>query len=176
MSAKVVSKEDQLITLDRMRYIKNKASSNLTLLAILFDVFYFVNLYRSDVGTYYYTILIGASIIYNLIFLLAAFLASEGVKTYNEKYCYILIVLGVIQFVRIFIMPVSAHNAYIDIVNSVTREMESVQVMKTGQFLRQVIYLCISGACCLAAAYIGIVRSRKLKAYEATLGEEKRRD
>ena len=81
MTAKVLSKEDQQTSLDRMRYIKNKTSSNLTILAILFDVFYFVNLYRSDVGDYYYTILIGASIIYNLIFLLAAFLASEGVST-----------------------------------------------------------------------------------------------
>lgn len=176
MSEKVVSKEDQLTTLDRMRYVKNKASSNLAILAILFDVFYFVNLYRSDVGTYYYTILIGASIIYNLVFLLAAFLASEGIKTYNEKYCYVLIALGVIQFIRIFIMPVPAHNAFIELVNSTTREMESVQVMKAGQFLRQVLYLCISGVCCLVSAYIGIVRSRKLKAYEATLGEEKRRD
>lgn len=167
---------EQQISLDRMRYIKNKASSNLAILAILFDVLYFVNLYRSDVGTYYYTILIGASIIYNLIFLLAAFLASEGVKIYNEQYCYILIVIGVIQFIRIFIMPVPAHNAYIELINASTKEMESVQVMKTPQFLRQVIYLCASGICCLVSAYIGIVKSRKLKAYEATLGEEKRRD
>ncbi len=167
---------EQQISLDRMRYIKNKASSNLAILAILFDVLYFVNLYKSDVGAYYYTILIGASIIYNLIFLLAAFLASEGIKIYNENYCYILIVIGVVQFIRIFIMPVPAHNTYIEVVNTVTREMESVQVMKTPQFIRQIIYLCASGICCLVSAYIGIVRSRKLKAYEATLGEEKRRD
>ena len=63
---------EQQISLDRMRYIKNKASSNLAIFAILFDVLYFVNLYKSDVGTYYYSILIGASIIYNLVFLLAA--------------------------------------------------------------------------------------------------------
>jgi len=167
---------EQQISLDRMRYIKNKASSNLAILAILFDVLYFVNLYKSDVGSYYYTILIGASIIYNLVFLLAAFLASEGVKTYNESYSYLLIVIGVIQFIRIFIMPVPAHNSYIEVINSTTKEMESIQVMKSSQFIRQIIYLCASGICCLVSAYIGIVRSRKLKAYEATLGEEKRRD
>jgi len=176
MTAKVLSKEDKLTSLDRMRYIKNKASSNLAILAILFDVFYFVNLYRSDVGDYYYRILIGASIVYNLIFLLAAFLASEGVKTYNEGYCYLLIVIGIIQIIRIFIMPVPAHNATVSVMNAETRVMEEVQVMKDSQFLRQVFYLCASGACCLIGAYIGIVRSRKLKAYVATLGEEKRRD
>ena len=72
--------QDRQTSIDRMRYIKNKFSANMALLAILFDVFYFVSIYKTDVGSYYYTIMIGASIIYNLVFLLAAFLSSEGVK------------------------------------------------------------------------------------------------
>ena len=51
--------------LDRMRYTKNTTSSRLAILAIIFDVLFFISLYKSDVGSYYYTILIGASIIYN---------------------------------------------------------------------------------------------------------------
>ena len=57
--------EDKLIQRDRMRFTKNTLSSGLALLAILFNVLYFVSIYKSDVGTYYYSILVGASIIYN---------------------------------------------------------------------------------------------------------------
>ena len=67
--------EERTIKLDRLRYTKNTASSRLVYLAILLDVFFFVSIYKSDVGSYYYNILIGASILYNLIFMLAAFLA-----------------------------------------------------------------------------------------------------
>ena len=55
--------EDRIIKTDRMRYTKNTASSRLALLAIVFDVLYFVSIYQSDVGSYYYSIIIGASVI-----------------------------------------------------------------------------------------------------------------
>ncbi len=162
--------DDALIQKDRMRYIKNKTSSNMCLLAILLDVFYFISIYKSDVSTYYYTILIGASIIYNLVFLLLAFLSSEGVKEYNEGYSYIMIGLGVMQFVRIFILPVRAHKATVTI-----QSVERV-VMENGQFTRCLVYLILSGIFLLYGAFVGIKKSRTLKAYLATLGEEKRRD
>ena len=96
--------EENRIRRDRMRFIKNSLSSNLALLGILFDVFYFVNIYQSDVDVYYYNILIGASIVYNLIFMLAVFLSSEGVKNYKKNYSYLLAVVGLLQIVRIFII------------------------------------------------------------------------
>ena len=45
--------QDRQTSIDRMRYIKNKFSANMALLAILFDVFYFVSIYKTDVGSYY---------------------------------------------------------------------------------------------------------------------------
>ena len=74
------------VKLDRMRFTKNTTSSRLALLAIVFDVLFFISVYKSDVDTWYYTILIGASIIYNLVFLLAAFLADrkEGERLEGE--------------------------------------------------------------------------------------------
>ncbi len=162
--------DDALIQKDRMRYIKNKLSSNLCLLAILLDVFFFVSIYKSDVSTYYYNILIGGSIIYNLLFMLLAFLSSEGVKEYSESYSYIMIALGVMQFVRIFIIPMKAHSAVVTI-----QQTERI-VMENGQFIRCLIYLILSGVCLIFGALVGIKRSRTLKAYVATLGEEKRRD
>ena len=155
--------EDRSVKIDRMRYTKNSVSSRLVILAILFDVFFFVSIYKSDVGSYYYNILIGGSIVFNLIFMLTVFLASEGVKSYNIFYSYVLIVVGVIQIIRIFIIPMRAHAATVQIMD------QAVQVMKDGQFFRVVCYLLISSACCFAAGIVGVQKSRALSAYVASL-------
>lgn len=155
-----MTSEEKMLRLDRMRFIKNKLPANLALLAILFDVFYFVSIYQSDVRDYYYTMLIGGSILYNLVFMLAAFLASEGIKNYKGSYAWLLLALGVGQFARIFILPMQAH----------TTELKKVgKVMGDGQYRFVVICLVVSGLCCLASAVIGGVRSRKLKQYQKTL-------
>ena len=163
--------EELYIKRDRMRFTKNTLSSTLAILAILFDVFYFINLYESDVGhnvgTFYYQIRIGASIIYNLIFMLAAFLASEGVKNYKIEYCYVLIVIGVLQIVRTFLLPAAASAAEVTIGGVTTK------VMETAQHVRVILYLLISGACCLASAVIGIQRCRELSADVASLEAKK---
>jgi len=158
--------EDQSIRLDRMRYTKNSLASGLALLAILFDVFFFISIYESNVGSWYYNILIGASILYNLIFMLAAFLCSEGIKNYEISYAYLMILLGIGQVVRIFIYPVTAHNA------TVTIQEQAVIVMETGQFVRCVIYLAASAICLFAGAIVGISRSRALKAHIASLNQQ----
>ena len=51
--------EERLIQRDRMRFIKNSLSANLAILAIVFNVLYFVSIYRSNVGTFYYNYLMG---------------------------------------------------------------------------------------------------------------------
>ena len=149
---------------DRMRYIKNTASSRLALLAILFNVLFFVSIYKSDVGSYYYTILIGASILYNLVFMLLVFLSSEGVKQYKMNYSLLLAILGIGQIVRIFIIPMNAHTTEITV-----KKVTSI-VMGDAQFIRTVIYLAASGACCLAGAVINLKKSMTLKAHIASLG------
>ena len=86
--------EDKLIQRDRMRFTENTLSSSLALLAILFNVLYFVSIYRSDVGSYYYNIILGASVLCNLLFMLTVFLCSEGVKSYKAAYAYVLLGIG----------------------------------------------------------------------------------
>ena len=156
--------DEKLTRLDRMRYTKNTLASGLALLAILFDVFFFISIYESNVGSWYYNILMGASILYNLIFLLAAFLCSEGIKNYKISYAYVMIVLGIIQLVRIFIYPVTAHNAAVII------QEKAVTVMETAQFTRCVAYLVLSAVCLFVGAYVGMTRSRQLKAHLEALG------
>lgn len=155
--------EERTIQRDRMRFIKNSLCSNLAILGILFDVFYFVSIYKSDVDTYYYNYLIGISIVYNLVFMLAVFLSSEGVKNYKKNYSYLLAAIGVGQIVRIFIIPMRAHAA------TTTVNGESVVVMQDGQFARVVVYLIISAVCLLASAVVNFIRCNELEAHLKTL-------
>ncbi len=158
--------EEQLIQRDRMRFTKNTLSSGLALLAILFNVFYFVSIYKSDVGSYYYNIIMGASILYNLVFMLVVFLSSEGVKGYKAAFAYVLLVVGALQILRIFILPMQAHTATIKV------NKQEVLVMQTAQFIRVVVYLAASSACCLVAGVVGIRKSRALAAHMATLEQK----
>ncbi|MBE7003344.1 MAG: hypothetical protein E7425_03540 [Ruminococcaceae bacterium] len=159
----MTANEDRSIRLDRMRFTKNKTSANLALLAILFDVCFFISIYESDVGTYYYNILVGASILYNLIFMLAAFLCSEGVKNYKAGYAWLMGALGLGQLARIFIYPMKAHAAVVTV-----QDVPSA-VMGDAQFTRTVVFLCLSAACLLVGAVIGVIRSRALAAHIASL-------
>ena len=155
-----MTQEEKLIQKDRMRFIKNKLPANLAILAILFDVFYFVSIYQSDVRDYYYTMMIGGSILYNLVFMLACFLSSEGIKNYKGGYAWLLAALGVGQIVRIFVIPAQAHAT----------ELKKVgRVMGDSQYAFVVICLVLSAGCLLAAAAIGGYRSAVLKKYQASL-------
>ena len=155
--------EERTIQRDRMRFIRNSMSANLCYLGILFNVFYFVNLYQSDVGTYYYQIFIGASIVYNLLFLLFVFLASESVKNYVKNYSYLLIFAGVMQVGRIFYIPMRAHAA-MTAVNGV-----DVPVMGDGQFYLLSAFLLISAACLLASAAVNLFKCKELADHMKTL-------
>ena len=156
--------DENTVRLDRMRYTKNATASGLALLAILFDVIFFISIYESNVGSWYYNILMGASILYNLVFLLAAFLCSEGIKNYKIGYAWAMIVLGIGQLARIFIYPVKAHAA------TVTIQEQAVTVMETPQFIRCVLWLSLSAACLFAGAWVGMTRSKQLKAHLKSLG------
>ena len=157
---------DQSVRLDRMRFTKNTTSSRLVLLAIVLDALYFVSLYRINLD-YYYNMMMGASILYNLVFMLAAFLASEGVKNYKKGYTWLLMALGAIQVARIFIIPVQAHAA------TITIKKVSYQVMENGQFIRVVLYLALSAACLFAAAVINLQKSNALASHIASLEGQK---
>lgn len=159
----MTSKNDALIKKDRLRFTKNKLSSSLTLLAIVFNALYFVCIYKSDVGSYYYQYMMGISVVYNLLFMLIAFLASEGVKSYKLNYSYVLVLLGLGQIIRIFILPMDATRAI------VTLSGEEEVVMGSGQFTRICVYLIGSAALCIIAGIIAFYKTRTLSAYQAEL-------
>lgn len=158
-----MTQDVQTIKKDRLRYTKDSFSSTMAILAIVFDCLFFVSIYQSDVGNFYYTWLIGVSIIYNLVFLLAAFLASESVKNRKSGYSGILVLLGVLQIVRIFILPAKAHGAVV-VINGVEKI-----VMENGQYLYCVACLVISAVCCIAAALVSARNNKILADYMKTI-------
>ena len=155
--------EEQIIRRDRMRFKNNKTSANLTLLAIVLDVLYFLNIYQNDADTYYYQYMIGISIVYNLIFMLAAFLAEEGVKNYKKNYSIPLVILGVIQIVRIFILPMDAHTTMLD---------AGVPAMGNGQFTYLVVLLIASAVCLVVAAVVNVVKCLALESHMKMLAKQ----
>lgn len=154
---------DAVIKKDRLRFTKNKLSANLTLLAIVFNALYFVSVYKSDVGSYYYRLIIGISVVYNLLFMLTAFLSSEGVKSYKMSYSYVLLGLGVGQIIRIFILPTQAKSAMV-----LLSDVEQA-VMENSQFMRICVYLIASAVLCFTASVINIKKSSTLTKYQAEL-------
>lgn len=163
----MAANNDALIKKDRLRFTKNKMSANLILLAIVFNALYFVSIYRTDVGSYYYKIFIGASIVYNLVFMLVAFLASEGVKNYKMSYSYIAIVLGALQIARILYLPREAHEAPNPMVG-----MEGQTIMGDEQFTYVSVCLILSAALLVIAGVVGIMKTTTLNNYQAELDKK----
>ena len=154
------------IKADRMRYTKNKLSANLAYFAIIFNAIYFVSVYNTDVGSFYYNIEIGFSVSVNLLFMLFTFLASEGVKAYDKKFSIVLLVLGALQIVRIFGIPMEAYYTFVKI------GTKYVQAMDWYQFLLCIGCLVLSAACAISSGVIGLVKTIKLRNYEKTLVQE----
>lgn len=154
---------ENMIKRDRLRFTKNKLSANLTLLAIVLNALYFVSIYKTDVGDYYYKLIIGISVVYNLLFMLTAFLSSEGVKVYKAGYSYVLMGLGLGQIIRIFIIPFNAKNATL-VVNGV-----ETTAMSNGQFIRLCVYLIVSAALCIFAGLINLSKTRTLASRQAEI-------
>lgn len=157
---------EALVKRDRLRFTKNKLSANLTLLAIVLNALYFVSIYSSDVGSYYYTYIIGISVIYNLLFMLIAFLSSEGVKTYKVGYSFALMGIGVGQLIRIFIIPLNASST------SLSLGGEDTTVMESAQFIYVCVCLVASAALCIIAGIINIIKSRALAEHQAEIDKK----
>lgn len=153
---------------DIQRYKKNKLASSLALLGIVFACVYFMVLYgqvKND--RFYYKWPIAIDVVYNLFFLLFVFLFSEQVKNYNRKMFWVQIAFGVMQFVRIFWLPLAGitDTVYIKMVDLYSETYEYQAVLSTGTFAVLVVGLAGSGVCVIASAIIGYIRSKSLETF-----------
>ncbi len=168
---------DSAIKRDRLRFTKNKLSATLTYFSIALDCLYFISIYSSNKGTYYYTWLMGISVVYNLLFLLFSFLSSEGVKQYKLGYSYLLVGLGLGQIARIFILPMQAHNSYLSSTADTAEGAVQVlgeQVMDDKQFLYVIILLVGSAALSVIAGVVGVIKSATLSSVMAEIEKRKK--
>lgn len=150
----MTKEEKRAIKIERMAYTKDKIPSWLALLAIIANVLFFVSIYRTNLSAYYnYTI--GVSVLTNLLFMLATFLCSEGVKTYKKSFGIAMIVLGAIEIGRIFFFPYKG----ITTIESTTNE----PVMASNQFAFTVICLSVAAVLLVVGGIISIRDSRVLE-------------
>lgn len=154
-------KKDPAVTRDRLRFTKNSLPASLTYLAIVCNVVYFVILYHVN-KTYFYTPMIGLSVIVNLGFMLTCFLCSEGIKNYKKKFGIVMFVVAAVQIARIFVLPMGAFNSQIE----VGGQLE--WVINEPEYLSMIAFLVASAASLIAGGVIGIIRSIKL---EKTIAE-----
>lgn len=158
---------EKQMRLDRMRYTKNSASSNMALLAIVANVVYFVIMYKIN-NKAMYELMMGASVITNLLFMLTVFLCSEGVKKYSIKYAVLMIVIGAIEIVRIFIWPLKLHNTETKVIVP-GQEPITTSVLSDTQFVFTIILLVCAATLLIAGGIIGIIRGKQLIAYNEML-------
>ncbi|MEG1706451.1 MAG: hypothetical protein RR291_03040, partial [Clostridia bacterium] len=96
-----------------------------------------------------YTILLGVSIVYNLLFMLAVFLSSVEIKIYNIKFAIVLLVMGVLQIARIFFLPTKFF-----LLNT-----EEDIILTSEVYTKLIIYLVISSALLIASGIVGLINS-----------------
>lgn len=161
-----------IINTDIYRYKRNKLAANIALLGLFIECLYFMLFYGIDYRTYA-TVLIGGSVIVNLLLLLMVFLASEGVKGYNKKYSLVLLIAGIVQIVRIFIYPLdiatdgSVLNLTVDGTMQIRYFGVNLTAASTSTIL--IIYLVLSAACFFISAVIGYVRAVQLERFNKDL-------
>ncbi len=132
---------------ERLRYQKNKTSYLLALLGLLFNCLYMVKLLADpDIVP---DIHVGFDVILNIVFLLFVFLGAEKLKVYNKTWCFIVAGIGVINFIRVFYLPVRLLN------------LEIPPILQ-GDFNLMALYLIASGGLLIAAAIVGYFKCLRL--------------
>lgn len=159
----------QIISNDILNYKTNKGASSLALLGIVFNVLYFCLLY-SFTAEFFSTWKLGISVLLTLITLLMTFLASEGIKNYEKKYCIFLLVLAAIQIIRIFGLPLEALNHDISAaetggVIALSGEYFFVEISYSAAYTFLVIWLVLAAAALVGSAAVGYINCVRLETY-----------
>lgn len=173
----------QIVATDISRYKKNKLAANLALLGLVFNCLYFMLLYAyktvrtGDQVTEFATLKMGFSVIMTLVVLLAAFLASEGVKGYDKRYSIVLVVLAVWQILRIFGYPLYGYRNqlltvnyfWLDLKYDAAGNVTNLAAVNSIEFVILIVWLAASAACFIAAAVIGWIRAVQLEKFQKQL-------
>lgn len=137
------------IRIEKMKYRNDSISYGLCLLGILANVVYFCIFYKNNSG-FFYDYMMGLSVIYNLLFMLGAFMSAEYIKHYHYGFSIVLLVLGLLQIVRMFVYPLNALND---------------GAITSSVYTNIVIWLAISASLSILSAVISFIKSITIKLY-----------
>ncbi len=137
------------ISIERMKYKTDKVSSALAIFGLIFNILYFVVIYKKN-DNFYYSYYMGISVVYNLVFMLFVFFCAEEIKTYHMLFSILLIIIGALQIYRIFYYPAKALEA---------------QVLKKNEYESIVVFLSISALFLIFAGIVSIIKIVILKRY-----------
>lgn len=144
---------------DIMRYKKNSASFWLCILAIIFDVAMFLIIYKETNCVPNWAL--GIDLVLNIVIILAFFLTAEKTKAYSVSGSKTSYVLGVIQVVRIFWIPLTYFKEYLSCMEQINAGAEIVATgLNTGKFIWCFVLLVLSG---LSSVFAGIICQKKAK-------------
>ena len=131
-----------------MRYKNDSLSFYMNILAIVFNVVFLICIMANLSITANYVI--GIDALVNIIFMLFAFLTAEKVKAYLPKWCFVSLVLAVVQLVRIFVVALPF----------------ATKGELTGfTLVLSIISMILSIACLIAGFVTSFIRSKKLNEY-----------
>lgn len=135
-----------------MRYRNDSLSFYMNILAIAFNVVFLIAIMANLSITA--NAILGVDVLVNILFMLFAFLTAEKVKAYLPKWCYLSIVLSVVQIVRIFTIVIPFANK---------------GELTGAAFVIALLSLIFSIACLVVGFVASNIRSKKLNAYLAGL-------
>ena len=141
-------------SVEQMKYKNDSLSYGLILLGLLANIFYFITLYENN-GEFYYTLDMGFSVLYNLIFMLIVFLSAENIKTYNRNYSIVTFIIGILQIIRIFVYPADALKS------SAVGDVALTQ----SKYTIIAVYLIISASLLIFGSIISFIKSTILKQF-----------
>lgn len=156
MNKKVVNK-DKTLAIDMMHYKSNKLSFWLIILTIALNIAMFLIIYKTTNCTP--DIQLGIDLLVNVMLMLACFLAAEKTKRYDRTWGITSIVIGGVQVVRIFWIPLYFYLKFV----------QTGKGLEVGGFVWCVILLILSGASMIAAGIYCIMKHKVLVAHKPLL-------
>lgn len=166
-----ITPECKEVRTDIMRYVNNKISFFLCILAIIADVAMFLVIYSDKNCTSDFQL--GIDLLVNVIFLLACFLLAEKTKVYDPKAGLICYVVAAVQIIRIFWIPTYYHNCYNDYLAAASAAEAAGEALSYsgviglthGKYAACIILFVVSAVSLIGAGVICRLKQRKLAAH-----------
>ena len=137
-----------------MHYKLNRGSFILAIFAIICNALMFLHIY--GLQTCKADLFLGLDLVVNIVFMLFAFLCAENQKKYDIKAGFISLGLGVLEVVRIFLIPLRYLLKNI---------ADSSTGLPIGDFIYVAVLLSLAGALLICSGLICIRKTKQLKEY-----------